>query len=56
MFRIPRISAALLAASLFFAPALMRAEDDKPATDKAADKTADKVAEKAPPAEVTTQG
>ncbi len=51
MFRIPRFFAALLAASLFFAPALLRAEDDKPA-----DKATDKTAEKLPPAEVTTQG
>ncbi|MGD0548309.1 MAG: peptidase S10 [Terracidiphilus sp.] len=52
MFRIPRIFAASLAAALVFAPALVRAGDDKPA----ADKTPDKAAEKAPPAEVTTQG
>ena len=51
-------SAALLAASLLFAPAFLSADDDKPpaaksaATEKAADKTEDKT----PPAEVTTQG
>ena len=48
-------AAALLAASLFMAPALVRADNDKP-TDKAAEKTADKTAEKAPPSEVSTQG
>jgi len=45
----------MLAVSLFFAPALIRAEDEtaaKPATDKSADKTP----EKTPPAEVTTHG
>ena len=52
------LSAALLAASLLFAPAFLSADDDKPpaaksaATEKAADKTSDKT----PPAEVTTQG
>ena len=62
MNRIPRVFAALLTAMLLLAPALIRAEDDKPAekagADKsAADKTAaDKSAEKAPPTEVTTQG
>ncbi|MGA3082121.1 MAG: peptidase S10 [Terracidiphilus sp.] len=50
-----RFCAALLAASLCFAPALLSAEDDAPA-DKPADKAADKTVEKAPPAEVTTQG
>jgi carboxypeptidase C (cathepsin A) len=45
--------AALLAASLFFAPALMRASDETPAAKPAA---ADKAAEKALPTEVTTQG
>ncbi|MGD0800526.1 MAG: peptidase S10 [Terracidiphilus sp.] len=55
MFRNYRFPAALLAATLLFAPMLVRAEDDKPA-DKAADKTPDKPAEKAPPAEITTQG
>jgi carboxypeptidase C (cathepsin A) len=45
--------AALLAASLFFAPALMRASDEPPAAKPAA---ADKAAEKALPTEVTTQG
>ena len=56
MFRIPRISAALLATSLFFAPALMRAAADKTA-DKTADKAADKTEEKAAlPADSTTQG
>jgi carboxypeptidase C (cathepsin A) len=50
-----RFSAALLAASLSFAPALLSAEDDTPA-DKPAEKTAEKTVEKAPPAEVTTQG
>jgi carboxypeptidase C (cathepsin A) len=57
---IRRFPAALLAVSLIFAPALLRADDEataaKPATDKTADKAADKTAEKAPPAEVTTQG
>ena len=51
--------AALLAASLLFLPALVRADDDTAkaaAADKSADKSADKTAEKAPPAEVTTQG
>ena len=52
MIRNSCIFAALLAATLLFAPALIRAEDDKPA-DKA---IADKTAEKAPPAEVATQG
>jgi carboxypeptidase C (cathepsin A) len=50
-----RFPAAMLAVSLFFAPALIRAEDEtaaKPATDKSADKTP----EKTPPAEVTTHG
>jgi carboxypeptidase C (cathepsin A) len=54
-----RLSAALLAASLCFAPALLSADDDTPAdkpADKTADKAADKAVEKAPPAEVTTQG
>ena len=57
MFRIHRFPAALLAVSLFFAPSILRADEDKPA-DKAAaaDKAPDKAAEKAPPAEVTTQG
>ena len=50
-----RFSAALLVGSLFLAPSLVRADDDKPA-DKPADKAAEKTAEKAPPAEVTTQG
>jgi len=55
------LPAALLAASLVFLPALVRADDDAPAAkpaaaDKATDKTPDKAAEKAPPAEVTTQG
>ena len=59
MFRFYRFPAALLAVSLFFAPALLKADDEtppaKPATaDKAA--TPDKAAEKAQPAEVTTQG
>ncbi|MFZ1083497.1 MAG: peptidase S10 [Terracidiphilus sp.] len=53
----PRIFAALLTATLFLAPSLIRAEDDKPADKASADKaTADKTAEKAPPAEVKTQG
>jgi carboxypeptidase C (cathepsin A) len=57
MSRVPRIYAALLAATLLFAPALVRAAEDTPAAKPAtADKTADKTAEKAPPAEVTTQG
>ncbi|MGA2351010.1 MAG: peptidase S10 [Terracidiphilus sp.] len=47
----PSFPAALLAASLFFGPTLLRADDDKPATP-----AADKAAEKAPPAEVSTQG
>jgi carboxypeptidase C (cathepsin A) len=54
---IRRFPAALLAASLFFAPALMRAGDEAPATKAAAaDKASDKAVEKALPAEVTTQG
>jgi carboxypeptidase C (cathepsin A) len=56
MFRTRSFPAALLAASLFLAPALLRAEDETPADKPAADKTADKAAEKALPAEVTTQG
>jgi carboxypeptidase C (cathepsin A) len=57
MFRAPRFFATLLAATLLFAPALIRAEDDKPAEKAGADKaTAEKSAEKALPAEVTTQG
>ncbi|MGA9070925.1 MAG: peptidase S10 [Terracidiphilus sp.] len=57
MIRIPRIFAAMLAATLLFAPALVRAEDDKPAEKAGADKSAtDKTAEKAPATEVTTQG
>jgi carboxypeptidase C (cathepsin A) len=56
MSRIPRFPAALLAVSLFFAPALLKADDETPAAKPAADKTADKTPEKAPPAEVTTQG
>ncbi|MGA3160634.1 MAG: peptidase S10 [Terracidiphilus sp.] len=59
MFRIHRFPTALLAVSLFFAPALLRADDETPAAKPAtADKAAtpDKAAEKAPPAEVTTQG
>jgi len=58
MSRIHHFPASLLAISLFFAPVLLRADDEpaaKPATpDKAA--AADKTPEKAPPAEVTTQG
>jgi len=54
MFHLPHISAAIVAASLLFAPALVRADDDKPA-DKTADKSSEKAAEKAPPADVTTQ-
>jgi carboxypeptidase C (cathepsin A) len=57
MYHLHRLPATLLAVSLFFAPALLGADDAKPA-DKAptADKTPDKSIEKAPPAEVTTQG
>jgi carboxypeptidase C (cathepsin A) len=59
MSSIPRISAALLAASLFFAPALIRAAD-KPATDKPTEKAADKATEKPEekplPPDSTTQG
>jgi carboxypeptidase C (cathepsin A) len=55
MFHLPRVSAAIVAASLFFTPAFVRADDDKPA-DKPADKNADKSTEKAPPADSTTQG
>jgi len=55
MFRLHPISAALVAASLLFAPAFVRADDDKPA-DKSADKSAEKSAEKNPPADSTTQG
>ena len=50
-----RFPAALLVASLLFAPALLQA-DDKNAADKTADKPAEKTAEKAPPTEVTTDG
>jgi carboxypeptidase C (cathepsin A) len=50
-----RFPAALLVASLLFAPALLQA-DDKNAADKTADKPAEKTAEKAPPTEVTTEG
>jgi len=54
---IHRFPAALLAATLFFAPALLRADDEASATKAAAaDKTSDKAAEKTLPAEVTTQG
>jgi carboxypeptidase C (cathepsin A) len=57
MIRNFRIFSALLAAALIFAPALIRAEEDKPADKAAADKAvADKTAEKALPADVTTQG
>jgi carboxypeptidase C (cathepsin A) len=52
MFRYSRNFAVLLAASLLLMPALIRAEDDKPADKPAAEKSA----EKAPPTEVTTQG
>ena len=55
MTHIPRISLALLAVSLLFAPALLKA-DDESAAKPAADKSADKTAEKPQPAEVTTQG
>jgi carboxypeptidase C (cathepsin A) len=55
MSRIPCIPAALLAASLLFAPALVRAEVEMPAA-KPAEKAADKTTEKASPAEVATQG
>ncbi len=55
MLRFPCISAALVVASLLFAPALVRAAD-KPAADKPADKSAEKSDEKAPPADVTTEG
>ena len=55
MSNINRLPAALLAASLFLAPALLKADDESSAK-PAVDKTADKTAEKAPPAEVTTQG
>ncbi|MGD0096881.1 MAG: peptidase S10 [Terracidiphilus sp.] len=51
MFHFHRISAAIVAACLFFAPSMLRADDDK-----AADKNSDKSAEKAPPADSTTQG
>jgi carboxypeptidase C (cathepsin A) len=55
--RIHRFPAALLAVSLFFAPAILRADEDTPAAKPAAtDKAPDKTAEKDPPAEVTTQG
>ena len=54
MFLLPRVSAALVAASLLFTPAFVRADDDKPA-DKSADKS-DKAPEKALPADSTTQG
>jgi carboxypeptidase C (cathepsin A) len=57
MFRLRRFPAALLAASLFFAPALVRADEETPAAKPAAaDKASDNAAEKALPAEVTTQG
>jgi carboxypeptidase C (cathepsin A) len=51
VFHFHRISAAIVAACLFFAPSMLRADDDK-----AADKNSDKSAEKAPPADSTTQG
>ena len=57
MSRIYCFPAALLAVSLLFAPALLKADEETPAAKPAtADKAADKTAEKAPPAEVTTQG
>jgi carboxypeptidase C (cathepsin A) len=56
MFRLHRLLAALLAVSLFFAPALLRADDETPAAKQATGNSADKAAEKAPPTEVTTQG
>jgi carboxypeptidase C (cathepsin A) len=57
MLRTPRFFTALLVAVLLLAPALTRAEDDKPADKAATEKAAaEKTAEKAPPAEVTTQG
>jgi len=48
--------AAMLAASLFAAPAVLRADDDTLAAKATAEKAAEKTAEKAPPAEMTTQG
>ena len=60
MFRLPRISAVLVAASLLVVPAFAGTEDDKPAdktaANKSSDKNSDKAAEKAPPADATTQG
>jgi carboxypeptidase C (cathepsin A) len=56
MFRLHRLLAALLAVSLIFAPALLRADDETPAAKQATGNSADKTAEKAPPTEVTTQG
>jgi carboxypeptidase C (cathepsin A) len=59
MSHIHRLPAALLAASLIFAPALLKADEETPAAKPAAaDKAAtpDKTPEKAPPADVTTQG
>jgi carboxypeptidase C (cathepsin A) len=57
MSRIYCFPAALLAVSLLFAPALLKADEETPAAKPAtADKAADKTAEKAPLAEVTTQG
>jgi len=54
-----RFPAAMLAVSMFFAPVLLRADDETPAAKSAtADKASspDKNPEKAPPVEVTTQG
>jgi carboxypeptidase C (cathepsin A) len=52
---------ALLATACLTLPALVFADDDKPAAkstekDKSSDKSAEKPAEKAPPAEITTEG
>ncbi|MFY9854966.1 MAG: peptidase S10, partial [Terracidiphilus sp.] len=55
MFSPRSFPSALLAASLFLAPAFLRADSDK-ATDKTAEKPADKSAEKTPPSEVSTEG
>ncbi len=56
MLELPRISAAFVVASLLIAPALVRANDEKPAAEKSAAKSPEKAAEKTPPADVTTEG
>jgi carboxypeptidase C (cathepsin A) len=56
MFHLPRICAAIVAASLLFIPALVSADDDKPADKPATDKSTEKTPEKALPPDATTQG